>query len=215
MGANEHCPSFLLTASLTPTSEQPTVPLAIALEVYLQPSTFSFTIALSPCGQSLSSFCRLCWRRCCIYTLLHHVLQWFSSQCAETTAYCTDRYSLSSSLWSLSYLYLSFLPILFSVCQLFAAGAFPVSANHLHQQRLPHQELLKVSNNRSSHLRAAMFKKKPEVGVNMHTTLFSATLNFSRALVLLFLQFFLSWMVIFLLHTNASRAPREPACELS
>lgn len=83
---------------------------------------------------------------------------------------------------SFSSSYLSLLPILSPVCQLFAARTFHVGGSHLHHQWLLNHKILKVSNNRDSHLRAAMFKKS-ELGLNKHMILYSVILNFNKALV--------------------------------
>lgn len=151
------------------------------------PSRFIFSQALSPimlcqvpmAKAFLFSFCRLCWRRhylgrICI--LLHSVLWWF--WCAETTASCSDRYSLSSALWSLSYLYLPFLPLSSSVCELFAAEAFFVpTASFRKGSRTRKYKKLVIT---GIVISGQPCLKKPELGVNTHMILYSATLNLSK-----------------------------------
>lgn len=150
-----------LIESWTCTYKLSTEPLALDFWIYIHLSRFSYKAMPSPHGQSFSLLFLLALLKSMLLSLyLHPATQCFTViQLLVCWDHCLlyRQYSLSSLLQPHSYLHLSLLPISSPVCQLFAAGTFHVSVSHLHHQWLLNPKILKVSQNRDSHLRAAVF----------------------------------------------------------
>lgn len=100
-----------LIESLTPTSELPTVPLPVTLQVYFQPSAFSYKAVVGPRGQSLSLlFLQALLKKTLLSPYLHPTTR---SLAVIQLLVCRDHRRLYWQIQSQQYIVVSFLSVSF------------------------------------------------------------------------------------------------------